>query len=375
MARIPLDIGEWGAIKRIVTPRGHAARANFRDGRGVRVSVQRSGASGAQAERNLIHSLRELSKIATGDGEITPETTVEELAEYYFGEIVDDGAKDGTITTYRSNYSRYILPAIGKVKLRQITVARLQQIIRAQKDKPATAKGIRVVLVNMFDVAVRHDALRVNLASNTKPVAIARKRVEALSPDRVKGMIHMFSLASQVHGRDMDAPLKVLAVTGCRTGELLAIRWQDLDEKTGVLRVTGTIVQDAATGALKRQEEGKTAAAERGITLPGPVVAMLIARHETSEGEAMFPDRNGGYQWPNNFRRKWRAITDGTKFEGVTPRDFRKAVATYLDRRIGSKAAQLQLGHESDQVTTKFYIERADQVADFSTYLQELVSD
>lgn len=374
MARIPLEIGEWGKIKRIDTPHGPAARAYFRDGRGVRIPVQRRGDTGAAAERNLTTALKQLAKAVTGDGAITAESTFDDLAEYYFAELEDEGTKDGTITTYRSNYDRHIKPEIGEVKLRQLTVARLQQVIRVQKDKPSTAKGIRVILKNMCAVAVRHDAMRLNLANNTKPVVVKQAAVKALKPEQVKAMLALFEITSAVRQRDLNVPLKLLAVTGCRTGELLAIRWQDIDLDKGIVRITGTMVPDSKTKKMKRQDEGKSIAATRGMTLPASVVQLLRERYATSDVEPVFPARNGEYQWPNNFRRKWRAVTDKTAFEGVTPRDFRKAVATYLDSKVGAAGAQLQLGHESADVTTRYYIEQAEVVADFADHLEELVS-
>ncbi|MHA3683925.1 tyrosine-type recombinase/integrase [Leucobacter sp. HY1908] len=117
MARIPLEIGEWGKIKRFDTPHGPAARAYRRDGRGMGVHVQRRGDTGAAAERNLTAALKQLAKTATGDGTITAESTFDDLAEYYFTELEDEGTKDGTITTYRSNYDRHVKPELGEVKL------------------------------------------------------------------------------------------------------------------------------------------------------------------------------------------------------------------------------------------------------------------
>lgn len=385
MARRPLEIGEWGNIKRITTPNGPAARAYFRDGRGMRVPVQRRGPTPAQAETILKDALKELAKIATGDGMITPESTIHDLWAYYLAELEDEGAKDGTITTYRSAYQRHIKDEIGGVKLRQMTVARLQQVIRAQKDKPSTAKTMRVVLVNMYDVAVRHDAVRINLAKNTKPIKIERQRVVALKPDQVKGILSLFEMATLVYGKDIYDEVLLLSVTGTRTGEFLAHEWDELDLwpaqrfegdpcDKGVVRVTGTLVVDSGTGKLKKQSEGKSLAATRGLTIPPTVTQRLRDRYRLSEGDLVFPSRAGTFQWPNNFRRRWRAVLEGTEFEGATPRDFRKAVATYLDRKVGKAGARDQLGHESDEVTTSYYIEREEEVTDFADHLEEMIS-
>lgn len=377
MARIPLEIGEWGNIRRIETPDGPAARANFRDGRGQRINVQRSGKSPAAAEANLKEALRSMAKAAVGDGVITHESTIDELAEFYFDEMADDSAKDGTLTTYRSNYRRHIKGQIGSVKIRQITVARLQQVIRAQKDKPPTAKGIRVVLINLFALAVRHDAIKINLAANTKPVKIERKKVEALTPHQVKSLLRLFELSSTVNGKDIYDEVLLLASTGTRTGEVLAVEWSEMnldnDDGTASVRITGTLVEDANTGKLKKQDEGKTVAATRGMMLPPTAAARFRARYELSDSDYVFPSRAGTYQWPNNFRRRWRAVIEGTEFEGISPKKLRKAVGTHIARSAGTEAAQAQLGHESDDTTKEFYIEQEEKVTNFAEILEGLI--
>lgn len=375
MARRPLEIGESGKVRRLMINGQFAARASFRDGRGTVVSVQRQGGSWAKAEKAVSDAI-ELKRATTlGDGVITAESTLGELAKLHFDELKDDGRKDGTRTNYESTWKSVLKDALENVKLNQITVGRLDQVIRAKRSEhPYAAKNARAVLINMFELAVRHDAVKVNLARNTKPVKVESAEFKALNPEQVKSMIDLFHDVPKRRKRDMIAPMKVLAVTGCRTGELLAIRWQDVDLEKGVIRVTGTLVKDHETGQLKRQDVGKTKAATRGLTIPTSVTALLIERRLESTGEPVFPSETGDYLWPNNFRRTWRRVIENTEFKGVTPRDFRKAVATLLDRRIGSTAAQLQLGHESDEITTAYYIERAEKVNDFAEHLNEMVS-
>ena len=376
MARIPLEIGEWGKITRFTSPAGPAARANFRDGRGIRVPVQRSGKTPAAAERKLKRVLEQMAKSALGDGIITPDSTIAELGDYYLDELADEGARDGTIKNYRSNYRNHVRDQIGNVRLRQITVSRLEQVIRAVSDRPSTAKGVRVVLCNMFDIAVRHDAVRINLAKNTKPVKQPRAKVTALPPAKVKQMLTLFEIASTGHGKDIYDVALLLSVTGTRTGEFLGVEWSEMDLNTekGIVRITGTLVEDAETGKLKKQEEGKSLAATRGMTLPPKVTERFRQRYLVSEGNVVFPSRAGNFQWPNNFRRRWRDVLEGTEFEGVSPKMFRKSVATLLARRVGSKAAQEQLGHESDDITKEFYIEQEETIANYADILEEMIS-
>lgn len=375
MPRRPLEIGESGTIRRLMVNGKFAARASFRDGRGIVISVQRQGDSWAKAEKAVSDAIDLKRATTLGDGIITAESALGDLAKLHFDELKDDGRKDGTRTNYESTWNSVLRDELEKVKLNQITVGRLDQVIRAKKSEhPYAAKNARAVLINMFELAVRHDAVKINLARSTKPVKVQPAEFKALNPEQVKTMINLFHDVPKRRKRDMIAPMKVLAVTGCRTGELLAIRWQDVDLEKGVIRVTGTLVKDHETGQLKRQDVGKTKAATRGLTLPKSITALLVERRVESKGEAVFPSETGEYLWPNNFRRKWRRVVEDTDFEGVTPRDFRKAVATLLDRRIGSAAAQMQLGHESDDITTAYYIERAETIADFAEHLNEMIS-
>lgn len=139
-----------------------------------------------------------------------------------------------------------------------------------------------------------------------------------------------------------------------------------------MLRVSGTLSNDTVSGALFRQEHPKSDAGRRGLKLPRTVVDMLTARRVAAIDEMVFPSSTGTYRWPANTRRSWRQALDGSSYRGKTPRDFRKAVATHLDRQVGIQAAQKQLGHGSEDITTKFYVERQEEVADFAEVIETL---
>ncbi|SDP53374.1 hypothetical protein SAMN04487914_11581 [Arthrobacter sp. ok909] len=76
---------------------------------------------------------------------------------------------------------------------------------------------------------------------------------------------------------------------------------------------------------------------------------------------------------PANFRRLWREAR-GKEWEGVKPSSFRKAVATLIERESGSLIASRQLGHSSDAITKKHYIERNRNAPDSSLILEQLNS-
>lgn len=157
---------------------------------------------------------------------------------------------------------------------------------------------------------------------------------------------------------DMADVLDMLAGTGMRLGEILALQWSDIDLVASPATVTAraTVSLDAH-GKIFIQEHGKTVSSHRTLLLPVFTTKLLEKRRVESTGVLVFPSGTGTIRWPHNMRRQWRGALAGTEYKDVSPRDFRKAVATILKRQSGTEAARDQLGHSSDTVTRKHYIE------------------
>jgi integrase len=97
----------------------------------------------------------------------------------------------------------------------------------------------------------------------------------------------------------------------------------------------------------------------------------LRRRPSSVKGDRVFPNRNGDPMEPANFRRLWREAR-GDVWSAVKPSSFRKAVATLIERESGSLIASRQLGHSSDTITKKHYIERNQHAPDSSLILEQL---
>jgi integrase len=101
---------------------------------------------------------------------------------------------------------------------------------------------------------------------------------------------------------------------------------------------------------------------------------MLLRRQVNATGhpDAIFSSRRGTWLSPHNVRRQWREARTAAGLEWVTPHTFRKTVATLLDREADTKTAAAQLGHSSEEITSTYYIEKANQATDVSDVLQVL---
>lgn len=363
MVRPPLPLETWGKIRRF-TPAGGSpsAVAYYRDSAGKRRRMLRTGRTEPAAERALIAAL----KAATGasvDHTMTKDSTVATLAAQWYAEISEGNRKPGTMRTYKVSLDTHIIPGIGELRLYEATVPRIDRYLKALRASSGHGTGTtaRVVLKGMFGLAVRHGAMQ----SNPVPATTtgAQRRARPVSPD--KGQVigirsrflewdGMLNKRNEPRASRLLDACDMLIGTGMRTGELLALKWDSVD----LLNATVTIRRTIATGEDGKifvQEFPKTDDSERTLHLPPHVSHMLTRRDRSSE--FVFPSVTGTFWSPANFRARWREALKGTEYEGVTPRAFRKLVATTLERSLGSRAAGDQLGHASDATTKAHYIE------------------
>jgi len=167
--------------------------------------------------------------------------------------------------------------------------------------------------------------------------------------------------------------------TGCRIGEILAIRWSDvsLASDRSVLVVSGTVKTDEGRGTY-RKATPKSASSVRAIVLPDFAVALLRRRRAMEPPnalDAVFATRAGTWHQVGNIKRRWRQIRQDTGFDWVTPHSFRKTVATLIADQVDSETAAQQLVHSSAHNTREHYIAKPEIAADVADVLQALGAD
>lgn len=365
--RAPLPIGTNGKIS-FTGPRGKiVATCRYRDFDGKTRAVTAQGTSNTAADQALKAKLK--NRVHLGALELTRESTVQELSERWFPTLKQSTA---TKDAYRQKLDRYILPGMGELRLREATTGRCEAFLSQLQDRaPAMAAQSRVVLSLMLGMAVRHDILESNPVREVLLDVAEKKIVSALTLEEVQGLRkHIAAWAGERGGRDatLDA-MDVFLATGLRPGELLALQFSDIDFRSGTVSVTGTVKRDSVSG-LHRQAHPKSESGERILSLPIFGLAVLRRRSLASDGDLVFPNRNGDPMEPANFRRLWREAR-GKEWERVKPSSFRKAVATLIERESGSQIASKQLGHSSDAITKKHYIERNKSAPDSSGILEQ----
>lgn len=375
-----LQPGEWGEISFTkLGPKRVRARAKFCDHDGNKRDMNALGSSQNDAKRSLVARFAPTYMRDGGEG-ISASMKINDLFETWKSEVESQrdipGVSNRTETTlvkYYRAYNSYARKSVGNLTIGQITVSRLDGLISdlITTRKLSNARDTRIVLKQMFDLAVRHDARMDNPVERTRTVPKRKLDPRALSVPQV--------LAIRQAVREWDAKVKPgpksgyalndvfeMLFMGLRIGEALGIRWEDVDFDYAVEGVSGVgvTVSGTTTGEgpkLLRQNKPKTPASFRKIMVTQSAADMLRRKFEGSKKSGpVFVTRNGTLVSSNNARRSWRAVRSEMDFaEFITPHTFRRTAATLIEREYGSVVAARFLGHTNDSVTREHYIERA----------------
>ncbi|RFU22135.1 N-terminal phage integrase SAM-like domain-containing protein, partial [Geodermatophilus marinus] len=145
MGRPGLALGTAGKVRIHATPSGHRAVAWYRDYDGKCRQVERHGRTKAAAEAALRLALRDRARFDVG-GDITPDTRVNVLAEAWFAGLKN--LSPTTMQAYRNRLDQQVLPGLGNLRVRELSVGTIDRHLRLITDKhgPAMAKMTKSVL-------------------------------------------------------------------------------------------------------------------------------------------------------------------------------------------------------------------------------------
>ncbi|MGW4207158.1 site-specific integrase [Lentzea sp. NPDC004789] len=364
MARPPLDIGTYGKIRCNQTEVGWTAVANYRDFDGKTRPVLRRGKTKPEAERRLKKALAE-RKGPSGDS-LTPDSRFKDALEAWqvkFQKLVDMGKRSpSSLDTYRSILGRHVLPGLGELRIREMTVARIDAFLGAlwRSVGVDSAKTARSVISGALRIAVRDRALDTNPVRDTDPLESGRKKSpRALTQEERLLWLEMLESDPAAVRKDLPDLSRFMMATGVRIGEALAVYWEDVDFEAGTVDVNYTVIRAGGLGLIRKST--KTEAGERTLPLPRWALDMLRRRREATlyPNGPVFPNSLGGLRDPSNTRRDIRKARGGDEFAWVTSHVFRKTAATILDEAgLSARVVADQLGHARPSMTQDTYLAR-----------------
>jgi len=263
---------------------------------------------------------------------ITAAMTVGEVADAWLTMLRTEGRLENTtINEYERVLRKLVLPELGTARIADLTTDHINAALEGRSTQSANGqRKAKIVTGAMLDVAVVCGALASNPVRGSISVHRPKTQVHPLAPsepDAVRAAVRAWVNETRPGPRatgDMADIIDVMFGTGVRIGELLALRWHDVDFEAKRVRIAATVKTETGSGTYR-----KPLAKERTIKLPDFAVAALRQRLWRSGDvhiDAVFPTRNGTWQQVNNVERRWRQIRNRAGLNWVTPEAFRQNV-------------------------------------------------
>jgi integrase len=365
--RPALPVGSHGNITTRKFGDGYQALCRYRDADGVTRRVTATGRKSGDAKRSLQHALL---RRHTGSGDDLTGDSLFSLAADQWLEGVHSAVEaekksPSTVNVYRLVLNAHVLPALGQLKLREVTSSRISKFLISVRDNsgPSVAKTCRTVVSGILGHAQQNDAVVRNAAKGILPLSgKPKKQPRALTRDERARWASQLDADDVAVGKDLPDLVSFMLGTGVRIGEALAVSWDLVDLEAATVAIAYTVIRVKGQGIIRKSP--KSRAGTRVLSLPPPIVAMLRRRRRAGRigTTAVFPPpkpSKGGWRDPTNTSRDIRNARGTEEFAWVTSHVFRKTAATMMDA-AGMTARDIadHMGHEKVSMTQDTYLGR-----------------
>ena len=289
--------------------------------------------------------------------------TVSEYLDRWLADSVKDTVRQRTWERYEQIVRVHIKPTLGRIKLKGLTPAHIRGLYREKLDaglSPRTVQYIHTTLHKALKDAVGDGLIPRNVTEAVRAPRPAKKEVRPLSPDQARTFL-------EAARGDRYEALYVLAVTaGLRAGELLGLKWEDIDLDVGTLAVRRTLSEARSGRFFEAPKNGKG----RSIKLTRQAVeALRIHRKRQNEERLRFGTlwQDSGLVFPaqtgtpmnakNLTARSFKPLLERAGLSRtVRLHDLRHTCATLLlGKGVHPKIVQELLGHATLAITLDTY--------------------
>lgn len=261
-----------------------------------------------------------------------------------------------------------VAPILGSLTLNKLSAARIDaawgQLLESGRRNgkgglsPRTVHHCRRVMLTAMDQAVKWDLLKRNPVALTRPPKVERAKMDAYDASQTGDML------DDLRSSRVFIPALLAALCGLRRGEILALRWRNIDFAGAVVAIRESAEQVGTEVRYKETKSGKA----RTVNLSTTVVDEL-RRHRLAQAEEQLklgirPDDDsfvvaqfdGRPLKPTSLTHEWTRLLAKTALPQIRFHDLRHSHATQLlAAGVHPKIASERLGHSTIGITLDLY--------------------
>ena len=298
-----------------------------------------------------------------GGIDASSDMTVTAWFEYWIDNIKGDSIRPNTIRNYKERFEYNIKKCIGNMTMSDVKPMHCQNVLNQMKDdyKTSTIYQTRITLYCMFSDAVENDVILKNPVTRQVKYNIGQesKTVRALTIDEQKRFLEVAKGTSNYN------QYAFILQTGLRTGELIGLKWSDIDFKKKVIHIERTMEYRYSVGEW-RIGEPKSKSGYRDVPLTEEAIAILKNQKEKLKStkvinmqfsDFVFLSRKGEPTKNSAYDTTLFKLCDKAGIDRFSMHVLRHTMATRcIEGGMRPKTLQVLLGHSNVGITMRIYV-------------------
>ena len=318
------------------------------------------GKTQAEVKEKLQKALTQAGKV---DFTKTGKYTVGAWMEVWFENVAKIKVRPSSHQSYRGYIDNHIMPNIGSIPLEKLTTMDLQKFYRkllsngrverkeAEKQPKGlsakTVRNINQVISSAMDFAVAQKIIPENPCKAVELPKAERKEMQTIPTEQLQAFL------SEAKATGVYEMYYIELATGLRRGELLGLKWTDIDWINSIIKVRRQIAR--VDGQIV-EAPLKTKNSYRAVTISQQAIEVLKQQKEKTNDQYVFPSPHGGPISPDSVNNMLKRVLARAGIPKVRFHDLRHTFATIaLQNGVDIKTVSGMLGHFSAGFTLDTY--------------------